>query len=171
MNTFDCKSPLLFFHNRCAFTGHVACVMVSWSPINAEWLNCFHYAGQRRKVQILSMLFCVVTPCGLVGRYQRFGETYCFHLQGWYCAILPIDHSIYLHFTVLQIFRSSSLHCLYLETAAWQLPLYWPNSDTLLRVEIWNISEMLGKWEFFWKSTTYCIMWSFIIWIAISNIF
>jgi hypothetical protein len=24
----------------------------------------------------------VVTPCGLVGRYRRFGGTYCLHLQG-----------------------------------------------------------------------------------------
>jgi hypothetical protein len=23
----------------------------------------------------------VLTPCGLVGRYQRFGGTYCLHLQ------------------------------------------------------------------------------------------
>jgi hypothetical protein len=28
------------------------------------------------------MFFCVVTPCRLVGRYQRFRETSCFHLQG-----------------------------------------------------------------------------------------
>jgi hypothetical protein len=27
------------------------------------------------------MFFWVVTPCGLVGRYQRFGETYWLHLQ------------------------------------------------------------------------------------------
>jgi hypothetical protein len=27
------------------------------------------------------MLFWVVTPCRLVGRYQRFGETRCLHLQ------------------------------------------------------------------------------------------
>jgi hypothetical protein len=30
-----------------------------------------------------------VTPCGLVGRYQRFGETYCFHIQGWYLSASP----------------------------------------------------------------------------------
>jgi hypothetical protein len=30
----------------------------------------------------MSMLvFWVVTPCGPVGKYQRFGETYCLHLQ------------------------------------------------------------------------------------------
>jgi hypothetical protein len=29
------------------------------------------------------LVFWVVTPCGLVGRFQRFGETYCPHLQGW----------------------------------------------------------------------------------------
>jgi hypothetical protein len=31
----------------------------------------------------MSMVFWVVTPCGLVGRYQCFGGTYCLHLQGW----------------------------------------------------------------------------------------
>jgi hypothetical protein len=29
------------------------------------------------------LLFWVMTPCGLVSRYQRFGETYCLHLQGF----------------------------------------------------------------------------------------
>jgi hypothetical protein len=33
--------------------------------------------------KILTMLFFwVLTLCSLVGRYQRFGETYCLHLQG-----------------------------------------------------------------------------------------
>jgi hypothetical protein len=27
------------------------------------------------------LVFWVVTPCGLVGRYQRIGGTYCLHLQ------------------------------------------------------------------------------------------
>jgi hypothetical protein len=34
----------------------------------------------RRKVE-MSMFFWVVTPCGLVARYQRFGGTCCLHLQ------------------------------------------------------------------------------------------
>jgi hypothetical protein len=29
------------------------------------------------------VFFWAVTPCRLVGRYQRFGETYCLLLQGW----------------------------------------------------------------------------------------
>jgi hypothetical protein len=29
----------------------------------------------------MTMLFWVVTPCRLVGRHERFGETYCLHLQ------------------------------------------------------------------------------------------
>jgi hypothetical protein len=29
------------------------------------------------------LVFWVVTQCGLVGRYQRFGGTYCLHLQPW----------------------------------------------------------------------------------------
>jgi hypothetical protein len=33
-------------------------------------------------VRMSMLLLWVVTPCELVGRYQRFGETYCLHLQG-----------------------------------------------------------------------------------------
>jgi hypothetical protein len=32
-------------------------------------------------VKMLMLVFWIVTPCGLVGRYQRFGGTYCLHLQ------------------------------------------------------------------------------------------
>jgi hypothetical protein len=28
------------------------------------------------------LVFWVARPCGIVGRYRRFGETYCLHLQG-----------------------------------------------------------------------------------------
>jgi hypothetical protein len=36
------------------------------------------------------MIFWVLAPCRLVGRCQRFGGTYCLHLQGWSCnAPLP----------------------------------------------------------------------------------
>jgi hypothetical protein len=34
-----------------------------------------------------SMLFWVVRTCGLAGRHQRFGETYCFCLHGEYVGI------------------------------------------------------------------------------------
>jgi hypothetical protein len=30
------------------------------------------------------LVFWVVALCGLVGRYQRFGGTYCLHLQALY---------------------------------------------------------------------------------------
>jgi hypothetical protein len=33
--------------------------------------------------RMMMMLFWVLAPCRLVGRCQRFGETYCFHLQSW----------------------------------------------------------------------------------------
>jgi hypothetical protein len=32
-------------------------------------------------VKMSILVFWVVTQCGLVGRYQRFGGTYCLHLQ------------------------------------------------------------------------------------------
>jgi hypothetical protein len=31
-------------------------------------------------VNMSMLVYWVVTPCGLVGRYKRFGGTYCFHL-------------------------------------------------------------------------------------------
>jgi hypothetical protein len=31
----------------------------------------------------MMMFFWVLVPCRLVGTCQRFGETYCLHLQGW----------------------------------------------------------------------------------------
>jgi hypothetical protein len=33
-------------------------------------------------VKISMLVFWVVTPCGFVGRYKRFGGIYCIHLQG-----------------------------------------------------------------------------------------
>jgi hypothetical protein len=33
-------------------------------------------------MKMLTVVFWVVTPCGLAGRYKRFGDTYCLHLQG-----------------------------------------------------------------------------------------
>jgi hypothetical protein len=33
-------------------------------------------------VKMLMLVFWVVRLYGLAGRYQRFGETYCLHLQG-----------------------------------------------------------------------------------------
>jgi hypothetical protein len=34
--------------------------------------------------KISMLVLRVVMPCGLVGTYRRFGEAYCFHLQGRY---------------------------------------------------------------------------------------
>jgi hypothetical protein len=39
-------------------------------------------AYMHKNVLNVLMFFCIVTPCGLVGRHQRFEETYCLHLQG-----------------------------------------------------------------------------------------
>jgi hypothetical protein len=33
-------------------------------------------------VKMWIVVIWVVTPCDLVGGYERFGGTYCFHLQG-----------------------------------------------------------------------------------------
>jgi hypothetical protein len=59
----------------------------------------------------LSMLvFWVVTPCGLQGRYQRFEGTYCLHHQSWsQSSILLPNVGIYLEVrTALQPRRPTS---------------------------------------------------------------
>jgi hypothetical protein len=38
-------------------------------------------------VKITTLLFCVVTSCGLMGRCQSFGGTYRLQLQGWYMGV------------------------------------------------------------------------------------
>jgi hypothetical protein len=51
-----------------------------------EWYKLTDYFLVRfevlRSVKMTMLFFWVVTPCRLVDRYQRFGETYCLHLQG-----------------------------------------------------------------------------------------
>jgi hypothetical protein len=39
---------------------------------------------------LMFFFFWIATPCGLVGRYQRFGETYCFRLL----CVLPLTISL-----------------------------------------------------------------------------
>jgi hypothetical protein len=51
------------------------------------------------KISMLSLEF--VTLCGLVGRRQCFGETYCFHLQGWRWFYNPEDHYLLSFFILL----------------------------------------------------------------------
>jgi hypothetical protein len=34
------------------------------------------------KLPLIS-LFWFLAPCRILGRWKRFGETYCFHVQGW----------------------------------------------------------------------------------------
>jgi hypothetical protein len=54
------------------------------------------------------LFFWVVTPCGSVGRYQRFGEAYCLHHQGWGCMFLR-SIGIYIKvYTALQPRRPTS---------------------------------------------------------------
>jgi hypothetical protein len=50
-----------------------------------EYKNGIHDSSASflvREIGLILMLFWVVTPCRLVGRYHRFRETYCLHLQG-----------------------------------------------------------------------------------------
>lgn len=52
---------------------------------------------RRRLVGMSMMFFRAVTPHGLVGKFQRFGQTYCFHIsmlffpKFWYLPAIPYD--------------------------------------------------------------------------------
>jgi hypothetical protein len=47
-------------------------------------------------VKMLMLFFWVITSCGLVGRYQRFGGTYCLHLQAVSVSVRLININCYL---------------------------------------------------------------------------
>jgi hypothetical protein len=50
------------------------------------------------------LVFCVVTPCGVVGSYRCFGKTYCLHLQKWYIPTSP--HGVATQKTNIDIFTA-----------------------------------------------------------------
>jgi hypothetical protein len=43
---------------------------------------CYVKSEVLTAVKMSMLFFWVITPCGLASRYQRFGGTYCVHLQG-----------------------------------------------------------------------------------------
>jgi hypothetical protein len=44
----------------------------------------YDWSGLRAgKFDLSVLVLWVVTPCGLIGRYQCFGGTYCLHLHPW----------------------------------------------------------------------------------------
>jgi hypothetical protein len=46
-----------------------------------RWLGKAMLAFKEKETMFM-LIFCVVTPCELAGKYQRFGGTKCLHLQG-----------------------------------------------------------------------------------------
>jgi hypothetical protein len=76
---------------RCMFSRYSLC---SFSIFLLLYLKskCFPYLfilkhSRHKRLQVLmavkikTLVFWVVTPCRLVGRYQNFGGTYCLHLS------------------------------------------------------------------------------------------
>jgi hypothetical protein len=50
------------------------------------------------------------SPCGLVGRYQRFVETYCLHLQPILCHNVLFYSAQKFHSKMFLIFKSITVH-------------------------------------------------------------
>jgi hypothetical protein len=55
------------------------CVPLPLLPVTRVYLRVY----KRTPCELSILVFWVETSCGRVGRYQRFGETHCLHLQGW----------------------------------------------------------------------------------------
>jgi hypothetical protein len=112
-------TSLLCPHPSVTF-GHICWLYRLWEEYNVPvqtvelhlsliwWLYLlatqFLFDGQP---QLVDLVFWVVKPCGLVGRYQCFSETYCLHLQPWrYLPTRP--HGITAQKTNIDIFTTVS---------------------------------------------------------------
>jgi hypothetical protein len=49
------------------------------------WIHCMRFEVLM-VVKMLMLVFWIVMLCGLVGRYQCFGGTFCFHLRASVCS-------------------------------------------------------------------------------------
>jgi hypothetical protein len=59
-----------------------------WRCVNIrfqKWYHCVRFQVLTA-VKRMILFFWDVTPSRLLRTYQRFGETFCFHLQGWKCT-------------------------------------------------------------------------------------
>jgi hypothetical protein len=82
-------------------------------------LHCHHVANKRAPtshmrsvvltaVKMSMLVFWVVTPCGLVGRYQRFRGTYCLLLQGFLSpSSAPKMEALCFSETLVSTFKST----------------------------------------------------------------
>jgi hypothetical protein len=55
-----------------------------------------------KAMTMLMMFFSVKSPCGLVGRSQRFGELCCLHGQPWIALFLQPFHIVILSMRISQ---------------------------------------------------------------------
>jgi hypothetical protein len=111
--------------------GHFLAGVVSLSSFaSPQWpYQVIQFVDVSRNLK--KLLFSIVTPCGLVGRYHRFGGTYCLHLEPWekfvwrdhihkiYCiwwsnsAIFSVDLYITQTFKFTVVWLFGSLPCSY----------------------------------------------------------
>jgi hypothetical protein len=60
----------------------------TWRCGKRQWkvvcLPIEHLTTEKCRQREYKFVFWVVTLCGLLGRYKRFGETHCLNLQGFY---------------------------------------------------------------------------------------
>jgi hypothetical protein len=88
--------------------------------------------------QFSVLFFWVVTPCGLVVRYQCFGETYCLHLQGWSFSGMLVSTYKSRRTSVSSLpWEPQISHFQWLTFATWWITYIFSYSITIPKTDIW----------------------------------
>jgi hypothetical protein len=114
-----------------------------WDPLNIP--NCLWYQVLML-VKVMMLLYWVVTPCGLIGRYSRFGEIYWIwrqYVSPKWCYLPTSPHGITTqknNIIIPVIFIITSLkgpwahppsfQWVYTGTRVWSWPFTFPCSST-----------------------------------------
>jgi hypothetical protein len=111
-------------------------------------LKTNNYMHWQTNPYLLMLSFWVVTPCGRVGRYQRFGGTYCLYFQGrrvW-GSMLLWNVGIYLQVhTTLQPRRPTSA-----PSRPWELQIPQPlfGLGQIKQMQWWKYVVMVDLLKF-----------------------
>jgi hypothetical protein len=108
-------------------------------------------------MKVLVLFFWVMMMCGLVDRYQHFGETYCLHRQSWSVVVAP---SKLYHISAHDCFQSVSKHILCcfarapLQTTQLLIKSFLGNKPCQLWIKAQLFGGGDGLWNFGLFSTT-----------------
>jgi hypothetical protein len=97
-------------------------------------------------MKIRVLVFWVVTPCRLVRRYQRFGGTYCLHLQPWTWSSMLL-RKVYL--------------CPYVSVLTWNAQIPYPRGCIKQEESLYKLItfHLLSRWNWRNNQTRVSTQW------------